>query len=155
MINNKLLEFLWGGRALVQKIHLVRWNTVCLEKRKGCLGVRNLSLMNITLLSKWNWRYANEREALWKQVISQKYGEEDGRWHSCEVSERYGVRLWKAIRNEYNYLSGRLAYQVGNGQRVIFWTDKWCGDEPLCESLCSLFTLSSSKEAWVNGPLFS
>ena len=26
----------------------------------------NLSLMNITLLSKWNWRYANERETLWK-----------------------------------------------------------------------------------------
>ena len=26
----------------------------------------NLSLMNITLLSKWNWWYANEREILWK-----------------------------------------------------------------------------------------
>ena len=27
--------------------------------------------------------------------------------------------------------------------------DKWCGDEPLCESFPSLFTISSSKEAWV------
>ena len=27
--------------------------------------------------------------------------------------------------------------------------DKWCGDEPLCESFPSLFTLSSSKKAWV------
>ena len=47
-------DFLWGGGALVQKPHLVRWNMVFLEKRKGGLGVRNLSLMNIALLSKWN-----------------------------------------------------------------------------------------------------
>ena len=57
-------DFLWGGGALVQKPHLVRWNTVCLEKRKGGLGVRNPSLINIALLCKWNWWYANEREAI-------------------------------------------------------------------------------------------
>ena len=74
--------------------------SVCLEKRKGGLGVRNLSLINIALLCKWNWRYPNEREALWRQVISQKYGEDDGGWHSREVSERFGVGLWKSIRKE-------------------------------------------------------
>ena len=58
---------------------------------------------------------ANEREALWKQVINQKYGEEDGGWCSRAVSERYVVGLWKTIRKEWIYLSDRLAYQVGNG----------------------------------------
>ncbi|RVX13202.1 Protease Do-like 1, chloroplastic [Vitis vinifera] len=43
----------------------------------------------------------------------------------------------------------RLAYHVGNGQRVRFWMDKWCGDEPLCESFPSLFSISLSKNAWV------
>ena len=60
-------DFLWGGGALVQKPHLVRWNMVCLEKKKCGLGARNLALMNIALLSKWNWRFANEREVFWKQ----------------------------------------------------------------------------------------
>ena len=46
-------------------------------------------------------------------------------------------------------MSGRLTFQVGNGQRVRFWMNKWCGDEPLCKSFLSLFTLSSFKEAWV------
>ena len=54
-------DFLWGGGALVQKHHIVRWNLVCLEKKKGGLSVRNLALMNSALLCKWNWRYANER----------------------------------------------------------------------------------------------
>ena len=43
------------------------------------------------------------------------YGEEEGGWRSCTISERYGVGLWKTIRKEWMYLSGRLAYQVGNG----------------------------------------
>ena len=65
------------------------------------------------------------------------------------MRERFGVGLWKAIRKEWKYLSGRLAYQVGNGQRMRFWLDKWCGYEPLSESFPSSFTLSMSKEAWV------
>ncbi|WKA05206.1 hypothetical protein VitviT2T_023185 [Vitis vinifera] len=42
-------DFLWGGGALVQKPHLVRWNLVCLERKKGGLGVRILALMNKAL----------------------------------------------------------------------------------------------------------
>ena len=59
-------DFLWGGGALVQKPHLVRWNLVCLERKKGGLGVRNLALLNKALLSKWNLRFTIESEALWK-----------------------------------------------------------------------------------------
>ena len=51
-------DFLWGGGALVQRPHLVRWNLVCLERKKGGSGVRNLALMNKAFLSKWNWRFA-------------------------------------------------------------------------------------------------
>ena len=110
-------DFLWGGGALVQKPHLVRWNLICLDKKKGGLGVRNLALMNSALLCKWNWRYANERESFWRRVISHKYGEEERGWCTREVSGRYGVGLWKAIRKEWLFLIGRLAYQVGSGQR--------------------------------------
>ncbi|KAL6322576.1 hypothetical protein AAG906_009887 [Vitis piasezkii] len=116
-------DFLWGGGALAQKPHLVRWNLVCLEKRK---------------------------EALWRRVISRKYDEEEGGWRTRDVMGRNGVGLWKAIRKKCGLLDGRLAYHVGNGQRVRFWKDKWCGDGALCESLSSLFSMSMSKNAWVS-----
>ena len=38
---------------------------------------------------------------------------------------------------------------VGEGQRVNFLRDKWCGATPLCDSFPSLFALTVSKEAWV------
>ena len=78
-------DFLWGGGALEQKPHLVRWMVVCLDKRKGGLGVKSLVTLNRALLGKWSWRFANERKALWNQVIRGKYGEQRGGWSSCEA----------------------------------------------------------------------
>ena len=49
---------------------------MCLSKKKGHLGIKSFSTLSKTLLCKWNWRFANEREALWNQVIRRKYGEE-------------------------------------------------------------------------------
>ncbi|RVW69522.1 Aspartic proteinase-like protein 2 [Vitis vinifera] len=100
-------DFLWGGGALEQKPHLVRWSIVCDDKGKGGLGVKSLGLFNKALLGKWAWRFANEKMALWNQVIGRKYGEEKGGWRSCEIS-------------------------------------------PLSEAFPSLFSIATSKEAWVN-----
>ena len=36
---------------------------------------------------------------------------------------------------------------MGNGQRVRFWKNKWCGDDPLCVTFPSIFALIVSKEA--------
>ena len=111
--------------------------------------MRNLALMNKALLGKWNWRFTIESEALWKQVISHKYGVEEGGWCTRAERGRHGVGLWKAIRKEWLGMHSSLAFRVGNGRRVRFWKDKWCGDEPLYESFPSLFAISRAKDTWV------
>ena len=61
----------------------------------------------------------------------------------------YGVGLWKSIRKEWTNLICSSSFVVGNGRRMKFWKDKWCGEEPLCVSYPSLFVLAISKKAWV------
>ena len=95
------------------------------------------------------WRFANEREALWNQVIRGKYGEARGGWCSREVREAHGLGLWKGIRADWKLVSDRMAFIVGNGRRVSFWRDRWCGKSPLCMTFPSLFALTVEKEAWV------
>lgn len=90
-------DFLWEGGALEWKPYLVRWDIPCSDKSKDGLGVKNLSTLHNAFLCKWSWRYAENKGALWKQVISCKYGVEGG-WRAKEVRERYGLQLWKAIR---------------------------------------------------------
>ena len=82
-------------------------------------------------------------------MIRGKYGEERGGWSSREVREAHGLGLWKGIRMDWELVSNRLVFIVGNGRRVSFWRDKWCGDSPLCSSFPSLFALTIDKEASV------
>ena len=62
-------DFLWGGWNLEGKTHLVKWEVVCTDENKG-----GLALLNKALLSKWIWRYACEKDSLWKQVIMTSMG---------------------------------------------------------------------------------
>ena len=84
------------------------------------MGVKSLATLNKAFLRKWSWRFANEREAFWNQVIRGKYGEERGEWSSCKAREGYGVGLWKVIRKLGHLVSSKLAFVVGNGKRVSF-----------------------------------
>ena len=138
------MDFLWEGGALEWKPDMVKWVIICLDKRKGGLRARNLLSFNRALLHKWSWRYVEERRAFWQKVINGKYGDDDDGWRSREVRDGYGVGLWKAIRKNWNILSSRVAYLVGNRRRVRFWTDKWCGDELLRVSFPFLFALAHS-----------
>ena len=70
---------------------------------------------------------------------------------SCtrKMREGHGVGLWKEIRKEGSLLHNKIVFSMGDGRRVRFWKDKWCGSDALCNSFPSLYALAASKEAWV------
>ena len=55
------VNFLWSGQENKPKYHLVAWEKVCRPKDLGGLGILDLEIMNIALLSKWLWLFFNER----------------------------------------------------------------------------------------------
>ena len=64
---------------------------LCTEKEKGGLGLRKLIPLNKALLGKWIWRFACEKENLWKQVLLAKYGQEDFSWRNKKAAGAFGV----------------------------------------------------------------
>ena len=140
-------QFLWGENDLVIKVFLVSWATVCTEKIKGGMGVKSFSMMNKALLSKWNWRFANDKNSLWRKVIGIKFGESLDGWHTRDLRGGYGTSLWKEIRKEWSSFFQNAVFSLGDGRRINFWKDVWCGEEALCSRYPSLFNLASNKEA--------
>ena len=47
-----------------KKPHLVSWKIVCMDKRSGGLGVKNLDWLNKALLTKWRFAVRNSAFAL-------------------------------------------------------------------------------------------
>ncbi|KAG5568485.1 hypothetical protein H5410_064493 [Solanum commersonii] len=78
-------EFLWFGTKEGKGSYLVNWRIVQLPKSLGGLRLRNLKIQNECLLMKWLWRYVKEDQALWKEVIQCKYGQ-DTEWCSNEAT---------------------------------------------------------------------
>ena len=84
-----------------------------------------------------------------------------GGWCTRPVSAPYGVGLWKNISRGWLSYSHYILYDIGDGLRVKFWQDCWCGETPLAISYPDLFRFCRDKEASVaevmkfsNGVLF-
>jgi hypothetical protein len=66
-------EFIWGGVGGGWKICWVSWRKICLPRAKGGLGVKDVKVVNLSLLAKWKWRILQEDLPLWKVVLKEKY----------------------------------------------------------------------------------
>jgi hypothetical protein len=64
--------FLWQGGGDKKKYHLIIWERVCTDRRKGGLGIKNLKLINICLMCKWWWKLENEK-GIWQEIVNKKY----------------------------------------------------------------------------------
>ena len=106
---------------------------MCAQKEKGGLGIRKLALLNKALLGKWIWRFAHEKDNLWRKVILVKYGQEGFGWRTSEANETIGVRVWKEILKEANWCWENIEFKVGKGTKVNFWTDRWCDNAALSQ----------------------
>lgn len=62
-------RFLCHGVNDKKGISWISLSIVCKSKKEGELGVKDISLVNMTLLANWKWVFLHEREAIWKDLL--------------------------------------------------------------------------------------
>ena len=144
-----------GGGEEIRKIVWIKWETVCLPKEDGGLGVRRVGAFNLSLLGKWCWRLLLEKEALWYRLLKVRYGEEGGRlrdggrqspvwWRTmCNVRDGVGEGVG-------NWFEDNIRRVVGDGRDTFFWYDEWIEDTPLRIKFPRFFDLALEKESRVD-----
>ena len=61
----------------------------------------------------------------------------------------YGVGLWKYINHSWSSFSSHILFDIGDGSRVKFWHDRWCGESSHAVRYPALFRFCKNKEASV------
>ncbi|GLT52595.1 hypothetical protein SLA2020_485530 [Shorea laevis] len=126
---------------------------MCVEKRKGGLGVADLERRNCALLGKWCFRLGDGVDGLWKWVLCEKYYGGRKEVDVTFVVSRNMLGVWKDIMDIGRGSEGLEAmlvkgfkWKVGDGSSVDFWNDKWVGDKPLKNLFPRLYALADSRE---------
>ncbi|XP_025702516.1 uncharacterized protein [Arachis hypogaea] len=120
-------RFIWGDTPNQKRMHHVNWQTLCLPKNQGGMGLRRLNLVNDVFLMKLVWRLLTEPNNLWAQVFYHKY------IHSRENS---GINFkasdspnWKELVKVWHIVENNCIRVVGDGTSISFWNDKWIPNE--------------------------
>lgn len=124
-IEGKIRKFIWGS-----SYHLIDWNTVTKAKHEGGLGLQRLRDMNLTFLDKVGWQLINDRKALWAQVISAKYLQEE-KGNNGLISKHGASNLWRGICRATPIINTRVRKVVRSGQNMSFWNERWLKGNPL------------------------
>ena len=67
-------------------------------------------------------------------------------WCTRPTNGPYGVSLWKNISRRWPSSSHHILYDIGDGSRVKFWQDRWCGETSLTVSYPELFRFCRDQE---------
>ena len=53
--------------------------------------------------------------------------------------------LWKDTRKEAGWQAEHSVFAIGDGRKVCFQGDRWCGINPLCATYPSVYSLAAPK----------
>ncbi|GJT58815.1 RNA-directed DNA polymerase, eukaryota, reverse transcriptase zinc-binding domain protein [Tanacetum coccineum] len=115
-----------------RKASWVKWKYVLADKVHGGLGVSSLFALNRGLMIKWLWKFYNQKNSLWSNVIKAIQGK-DG---NIGLTRKAGVRsCWTSIVKETKELQKQgvnvfdyLGLKLGNGVLHFLSTIGCVGD---------------------------
>lgn len=110
-------NFLWSGSIDKRGIPLVAWKSCCSSIEEGGLGLKQLVLLNRSLLLKRCW-----------QIFSSSS-------EGCSfIRNRFSKRrsyapssVWPGVRSFWGVIQDNSQWFIGSGAKISFWTDNFLG----------------------------
>jgi len=122
LIEQKLNRFLWSGSD--SKAHAkVAWSKVCLPKREGGLGIKDIAIWNQASMLNHVWNLFSKAGSLWVAWTEANWLKGRSFWTvpiptSCSWS-------WKKILKLRDIAKSFIRFKVGRGNKVFLWLDNW------------------------------
>ena len=116
-------SFLWSGKVGNAHRAKIRWESVCLPKEEGGLGLRRVKDANDASVMKHIWNLFYRNDSLWVAWVQRLYLRQGSVWSAkipsnCSWSWRKILQLRERIRPF-------IRHKVCNGVGTFLWHDFW------------------------------
>ncbi|WVZ49290.1 hypothetical protein U9M48_000659 [Paspalum notatum var. saurae] len=145
-----MMSFFEIPKGILKKLdfyRLTKWDILCLPKDQGGMGIRNLEVHNVCLLSKWLFKLINE-EGIWQTILKRKYlrGKTIG-----EVQWKSGdSHFWSGLMKVKGRFLQLSSFILHDGSQIRFWEDRWFGHLPLKIQYPSLYNIARKKNVTIS-----
>ncbi|GJT17758.1 hypothetical protein Tco_0876464 [Tanacetum coccineum] len=107
----------------------VAWESICLPKSEGGLGLGSLEVFNLALMTTHIWNIVTHKESLWVHWIHMYKLRGRSLW---EVQPKSNMSWgWRKILQLHEQVRPFIWDVMGNGHKTSLWHDHWCIQSPL------------------------
>ena len=122
-ITDDISSFWWGDGEEKRKMHWFAWWKMCVPKKKGGMGFRDLHSFNLAMLAKQCWRLIQNPDSLCARVLSAKYYPDR---NVLKAGPKKGSSFtWQSILKGLDTLKKGYIWRIGSGEHVNIWSDPW------------------------------
>jgi len=122
-ISDTISQFWWGDEYDHKKIHWKAWWKLCIPKKRGGMGFRDLESFNLALLAKQIWRLLLELDSLCARVLRARYYP-DGKLLNAKLKSGSSY-TWQSILTGLECFKHGYIWRVGDGSQINIWEDCW------------------------------
>ena len=127
-MTDAMSSFWWGDTEDHRRMHWMAWWHMCIPKKDGGMGFRDLHSFNLAMLAKQSWRLISQPDSLCARVLKAKY------YPNCNIlkaSPKKGSSFtWQSIMAGLNTFKRGHIWRVGNGESINIWEDHWVPGSP-------------------------
>ncbi|KAL5578525.1 hypothetical protein UlMin_020224 [Ulmus minor] len=116
-------RFWWGGDTSKQKMHWCTWEQLCVHKKNGGMGFRDLRLFNKAILAKQAWRIHTQPSSLVARVLQGFYFTSSS---FLQVKKSNAASfVWRSILWGRELFLQGARWKIGCGKDTYIYHDRW------------------------------
>ncbi|GJU18554.1 hypothetical protein Tco_1146520 [Tanacetum coccineum] len=121
--------FLWCQGEMKKGKAKVTWDSVCMPKHEGGLGIRRIDDFNVALMATYIWSILTHKESLWVKWVHTYKLKDRSFW---DVPCRGDVSWeWHKLLQIRPIIRPFIWHKINNGKSTSAWFDRWADVCPL------------------------
>ncbi|KAJ1268856.1 hypothetical protein BS78_07G165500 [Paspalum vaginatum] len=125
-ITTIIRNFWWKGnqnKGMTKPICFRAWEDIYQPKKLGGLGIKNISIVNKSMVTHTTWMVAAQKDSFLSKVLKAKYHPHTSFWKASPIGSR--SVFWSSIQSIKHYINANCIYQIHEGF-VNIWSEPWC-----------------------------